>query len=341
REDLRLAYVALTRAAHELVVSGYCWPYVNKRPFGPSPYLRLVRDVLDEWGVPVLAWSELPEKGTANPLGSGARTGSYPSSSPGAEVGRRREGAERVRAAIGALATGAVQPAGTGDVEPGLDLVGQSVVAGWDEDLTRLLSEARASRSAVLEVPMPSSLSATSLARLRDDPDGLASSMARPMPRAPSSSARFGTRFHAWVEARFGQQPLVDPDDLPGRTDAGIDDESDLRALIASFEAGPFADRAPVAVEPAFALVLAGQVVRGRIDAVYADDDGFLVVDWKTSRTENADPLQLAIYRLAWAELHDVPLERVRACFYYVRSGHVERPTSLFDRVGLEQLVSG
>ena len=97
---------------------------------------------------------------------------------------------------------------------------------------------------------------------------------------------------------------LLDPDDLPGRGDLGIDDEDDLAELIARFEAGPFADRVPHAVEPPFALVLAGQVVRGRIDAVYAEPDGYLVVDWKTNRAATADPLQLAIYRLAWAELH-------------------------------------
>ena len=67
---------------------------------------------------------------------------------------------------------------------------------------------------------------------------------------------------------------------------------------------------------------------RGRIDAVYWDArpdgaSGYLLVDWKTNRSATADPLQLAIYRLAWAELHDIPpsSDRVRAAFYYVRSG--------------------
>ena len=82
-----------------------------------------------------------------------------------------------------------------------------------------------------------------------------------------------------------------------------------------------------MAVEPPFALVLGGQVVRGRIDAVFAEDDGgFLLVDWKTNRAHDADPVQLAVYRLAWAELHGVPLERVRAAFYYVRDGEVVDP---------------
>src|SRR3546814_10648549 len=76
------------------------------------------------------------------------------------------------------------------------------------------------------------------------------------MPRQPSPTARFGTRFHAWVEARFGQQSLLDPDDLPGRADLGIDDESDLKQLTERFASGPFGQRAPLAIEPPFALVL-------------------------------------------------------------------------------------
>ena len=170
-------------------------------------------------------------------------------------------------------------------------MVESSTVAEWDAELERLLAEARADRSGVVEVPLPTSLSATALARLRDDPAQFASELARPMPRKPSPAARFGTRFHAWVEARFGQQALLDPDDLPGRGDLGIDDEDELQELIATFEAGPFAELVPFAVEPPFALVLAGQVVRGRIDAVYAEPGGgWLVVDWKTNKQQSGRP---------------------------------------------------
>ena len=89
------------------------------------------------------------------------------------------------------------------------------------------------------------------------------------------------------------------------------------------------------------ALVLAGQVVRGRIDAVYAEPEGgFLIVDWKTGRAPTADPLQLAVYRLAWAELTGVPVERVRAAFYYVRSGELVEPADLPGRFELESLLS-
>jgi len=185
------------------------------------------------------------------------------------------------------------------------------------------------------------SLSATSLARLRDEPEALAADLARPMPRKPSPAARFGTRFHAWVEARFGQQQLVGLDEVPGRGDEGIEDERELKELIEQFTSGPFGDRVPNAVEPPFALVLGGQVVRGRIDAVYETPTGFLVVDWKTNHRQSADPLQLAIYRVAWAELAGVPAERVEAAFFYVRTGVLDQPGDLPGRDELEAIIAG
>ena len=145
-------------------------------------------------------------------------------------------------------------------------------VAEWDDDLVAAAHRGpRRARRRRSTSRCPSSLSATSLARLRDDPEAFARELARPMPRPPAPAARFGTAFHAWVEDRFGQQALIEPDELPGRADAGIDDEADLGEVVKRFEDGPFGDRAPHAVEAPFALVLAGQVVRGRIDAVYAE----------------------------------------------------------------------
>jgi DNA helicase-2/ATP-dependent DNA helicase PcrA len=325
-EELRLGYVAFTRAAHRLVVSSYLWNK-NKTPLGPSDYQRTVRDALEVWGIPPEQWLVKPDKGAPNPLAELDSSRPWPLEGVGREALLRREAAERVTA---------VDLSGT---DPELDMVEASVVAEWDAELERLVAEARQERSTDIHVSLPSSLSATSLARLRDDPHGFARDLARPMPRPPSSAARFGTRFHAWVEARFGQQQLIGLDELPGAGDAEID-EAELRELVKAFESGEFADRVPHAVEPPFALVLDGQVVRGRIDVVYAEPDGsFLVVDWKTNKTENADPLQLAIYRLAWAELTGVPIERVRAAFHYVRSGHTVEPGDLPGRDELEMLL--
>jgi DNA helicase-2/ATP-dependent DNA helicase PcrA len=67
----------------------------------------------------------------------------------------------------------------------------------------------------------------------------------------------------------------------------------------------------------------------------------FQVVDWKTGLAESADPLQLAIYRLAWAEVTHTPLDQVDAVFYLVRSDRLVRPESLASRDEIEALMSG
>ncbi len=329
QEELRLGYVAVTRARHLLVVSSYCWSAERARPLGPSPYQDTVRKVMATWGEAPELWEDKPAKGEPNPLQQRTVSRPWPVEAHHAEVARRRESAQRVR-----LAAEEVRRGG-GRLPQELGLTGAEAdrVARWDAEIDRLLAEARSLRATTVDVPLPSSLSATALARLRDDPQAVAAELARPMPRRPSAAARFGTRFHAWVEARFGEQLLLEPDELPGRADVEIDDESDLKELVDRFSAGPFGDRTPVAIEPPFALVLAGQVVRGRIDAVYVEGDGYLLVDWKTNRRQDADPLQLAVYRVAWAELTGVPLESVRAGFYYVRSGDLVLPRALPDRV--------
>ncbi|KRF14124.1 DNA helicase UvrD [Nocardioides sp. Soil797] len=328
QEELRLGYVAFTRARHLLSVSSYLWNQTRKTPVGPSPYQLVVHEAIQEWGEAAEAWLEKPAKETPNPLLASAVTAPWPQTEHTAEALRRLQAAEFVRAV-------------DLDAEDDLDLVHGSTVATWDEELDRLMTEARRDRATDIEVPLPSTLSATAVARLRDDPDAFARDLARPMPRQPSPAARFGTRFHAWIEARFGQQNLFDPDELPGRADLGIDDESDLKELTGRFADGPFGRREPHAIEAPFALVLRGQVIRGRIDAVYAEPDGgFLVIDWKTNQRATADPLQLAIYRLAWAELVGVPLEKVRAAFHYVRSGQtIDHTDDLPGRDELEKLV--
>ncbi|MDJ0462111.1 PD-(D/E)XK nuclease family protein, partial [Streptomyces sp. H27-C3] len=218
-------------------------------------------------------------------------------------------------------------------------------VASWDRDLDALAGELRRARATTRDVHVPPALSASQLVRLAADPDGFAQELARPMPRPPQPAARRGTRFHAWVEARFEELPLpmLGPDELPGGdgSEAEVADERDLAALKEAFEHTAYAHRTPHRIEAPFHLTLAGRVIRGRIDAVYRDDDtgAYEIVDWKTSRTRSADPLQLALYRLAWAEQYDLPLDSVSAAFLYVRSGEVVRPARLPGRVELERIL--
>ncbi|MFJ2175289.1 ATP-dependent helicase [Streptomyces sp. NPDC087851] len=228
-------------------------------------------------------------------------------------------------------------------------------LASWDRDLDALAGELARARATVRDVPVPPSLSASQLLRLAADPDAFAHELARPMPRPPQPAARRGTRFHAWVESRFEELPLpmLGPDELPGghEDEPEIADERDLAALKEAFERTPYARRTPYRVEEPFQLTLAGRVIRGRIDAVYrrpvtGTDAGpsapyaYEIVDWKTGRTRTADPLQLAVYRLAWAEQHGLPPEAVTATFLYVRTGEVVRPDPLPGRPELERLLT-
>jgi DNA helicase-2/ATP-dependent DNA helicase PcrA len=336
-EQRRLAYVAFTRPRRMLVASGHWWGPSQVTPRGPSAYLHELRsEVIVAGGNPEV-WVEEANRSEHNPAAT-RQDCSWPVHFEPAARSARLESAEMVRAAARRAATGDgwEDP----DDQAALRLDELAMLDQWDLEINRLVEEARSDRLAVHEVELPGSISATQLLRLNHDAAGLARDLARPMPRRPDPAARFGTRFHAWVESFVGQQRLLEPADLPGAADQHIAQDVEFKALCDAFADGPFGDRTPTAVEAQFALALAGRVIRGRIDAVYATATGFEVIDWKTSATESADPLQLAVYRLAWSELTATPMARIGAAFYYVRTGAVVRPPDLPDRDALEQLLS-
>ncbi|MFF5226200.1 ATP-dependent helicase [Dactylosporangium sp. NPDC000521] len=219
----------------------------------------------------------------------------------------------------------------------------------WSAEADLLLAErARITPqlNAPVEVALPGHLSVSQLVALRRDPQRLARTLRRPLPSRPDPYARRGTAFHHWLEQRFKAERLLDLDELPGAADEGAAPDEALADLQARFLAGEWADRVPLDVEVPFASVIAGVVVRGRMDAVYAYPDGrFDVVDWKTgAQPTGADAtaaaVQLAAYRLAWSELRGVPLEQVGAAFFYVREGVTVRPADLLDTDGLLALIA-
>ncbi|GAB3703822.1 ATP-dependent DNA helicase [Mariniluteicoccus flavus] len=340
RSEDRLGYVAVTRAKRVLVGSGHVWRPGSTKPRQRSAYLEAILAEAERQGH-VLAEAAPVAADAINPLDVAAEPKPWPRPLDPDQLGRRREAALAVEAAR-------ERHRATGDYEGGgsesLLLDDASVVAGWDADLDQLVAEAREGRRGVRRVRVPAALSATQLLAARRDPEAYAAELVRPMPKAPSRSARFGTRFHRWVERHYGAlgvpTALVDPDELADRADAGAVDERDLKELCAAFAEGRYGERTPAALETPFTLVLDGQLVRGRIDAVFAldgsdpDAPGALwqVVDWKTARAHTADAGQLALYRLAWAELQGVPVDQVDAVFHHVRDDVVVRPARLPGR---------
>ena len=321
REERRLGYVAFTRARHLVLGSGHWWGPTQKRPRGPSPFLVELRDHAESVGGRVDVWAPGPEE-RSNPALTGSEQLAWPAPYAAEPLRRREQAAAAVREDVAILAAGGAPPA---DDLAALSRWERDQLERFDREAVLLLEEERAARRGVREVELPAALSASQLLRLQADPDGFARELARPLPRRPAPAARRGTRFHAWVETLFGERPLLDPEDLPGAEDDGQADDAELVRLQEAFLRTPYASRRPFQVEAAFDLPLAGRVVRGRIDAVYDLGGGqWEVVDWKTG-AESADPLQLAVYRLAWARLVGVDPAAVSATFLYVASGDVVR----------------
>jgi len=332
-EERRLAYVAFTRPRRQLLASGYCWTRTRISACGPSTFLTELRE-LGEPAVSVDCWCDDPADDDVNPLS--ASTGvdvPWPTPPEAAGFARRRRAADLVLAAIDASGAG----------QEALDLRTDGALT-WGEETRLIVDELRVERLGVREVPLPRRLTASQVVALAHDPDELAQMLARPMPVRPQPQARRGSRFHAWVEGLYGAAPLLEPDDLPGAGDADVSDD-ELAELQAKFLAAGWGERRPATVEQPFELVVGGRLVRGRIDAVYLrDDGGFDVIDYKTGAVPKdfaAASLQLSVYRLAWAELHDIDPQLVSAGFLYVRTGTVKRPDMLLSREELAALFTG
>ncbi|MDR1450354.1 MAG: ATP-dependent helicase [Propionibacteriaceae bacterium] len=351
RDDLalaedRLAYVAATRARHVLVGTTCRWRAGAALPRQPSPYFAVMAEVANRGGGHL---GGPPEPGPANPLDeAGFKPWPRPlapaeqaAAEAAALVGRLRDPAAPERAAIEAAWASAPEEV-------------WAVRRNWDEAGNRLLAAGAGAVAGLVEVPLPATLTASQLVWLQRAPAEFAASLARPRPRPPSRRGRVGRSFHEWIEEEVIRPTLVDDlawgDEAEPVSGAGeARERAILERLRSRFRSGRFAGAIPVAVERAFVLPVAGLQIRGRIDAVYARDSApdlmpagcaFLIVDWKTGERE-PDPLQLSVYRLAWARAAGVPPEQVAAGFYQVAEDRFDQVATLLDEAALERWASG
>ncbi|MGM1017659.1 MAG: UvrD-helicase domain-containing protein [Actinomycetota bacterium] len=329
QEERRLAYVAVTRARTDLLLSGSHWAG-QKSPRQPSPYLT---EAIEQAGLDPIE----PVDRDDNPYDGPGATLSWPQDPLGARRAIVHGAAEAVRTVL----------AHPGTPAPSVEL-------------ERLLAE-RAARLRGTDAVAPTRVPASRFKDYVTDYRGTVSSIVRPMPERPYRQTRLGTLFHAWVERRsehVGVGTRIDEalweldDDETGTADVSAADAVDLSTLQRIFEASEWGTRRPIAVEIEIDFALPSDapgdehIVICKLDAVYRRDDRdgrIEIVDWKTGKAP-ASPeereermLQLALYRLAYHHRFGVPLEDIDVALYYVADDLVIRGDRVYSEAELVQ----
>ena len=346
-EERRLAYVAVTRAREVLLCSGFWWSATASKPLIPRSEFFAEIESACRAGAGFVGSVEPeapePSAGDENPLLAADRMADVRWPPPPVVTEGMRWAASAVRRRVAAAGQEDADLA----VEPRIaEFSAEELerIAGWQLDAQLLRAERRAGKGR-REIELPPTLAVSDLVEIATDAARFAANVARPLPSPPAPAARRGSSFHAWLEQRSAGRALLDPDDLPGASDAhAAVTDADLEALQAAFLSTSWAALEPVAVEVPFELVLSGILVRGRIDAVYRrEDGGYDVIDYKTGARPQqaaapAAAIQLACYRVAWADIARVDPAQVSAGFLYVRerdAGLVRPPLPSRAQLGL------
>ena len=324
REEMRLAYVAVTRARTHLICTTSWWRDGSKS-VSPSNIFTLIAGAASAHGGRLISDIAAPEDGVENPTLENPLTAVWPRD----YLGDKR-----------AQFDAAIELVNASEVHPLIDSQDPEVNS-WIMDAHSLITEQRKRALDVVEVALPSRMSTSTLVALHENPQELALNIRRPMPRGQDQYSRRGTAFHLWVERQFTDAATLFGDEYLDYLDP-LDDDSKLEDLKAAWLKSTFANRTPARVEVPFETTIAGVLIRGRIDAIYSDGDGFQVVDWKTGSKQlgKSAQVQLAMYRLAWAKLSGCDISKISAAFHYVPRGVTDQPADLLDEAALIKLIN-
>lgn len=315
RQEIRTAYVAVTRAKSRLYLTGAHWHGGAKKPRAPSPILEAVERVpgltlnrrVDDPGERPATLSIVTSSGAPDPL--------FP------------DGWER---ALRATMVDAQWPQ---------TLVGddtRSYDAAVDQ-LQMILDD--------LPAPPPDvardrgvDTSVTGLVTLAGCPQRFFWSEVEPLPRRPAPAMRRGIKVHRLIEMHGrGEMPLDEiADDLYDVTDSD-QPPAGGRDPYQVYLDSRFAAAKPRFIETQIDIGLPAGRIRGRIDAVYEPEPGhWEIVDFKSGRNNGSETaqVQLEAYAVAAADgaLSTTSPEEITVTFAYLGGGSLEEVAVTADR---------
>ena len=350
REERRLAYVAFTRARHDLLLTGSHLSKTASKPRRPSRFLTELRrrDLLVPYAD---GWVDFDES-RPNPLTALTQVGTWPldagqTETPGAQAlgnGQshddggtdtdRAAALRRARQAAAAQVAAAMSearptelvteptPVRAAPTSPGHEPeASDDTLRRWRLETGLLLAERARATSATPTVRLPEHLAATRLDDLRADRRRFALDLRRPLPPEPRAAGRLGTVFHDAVA-----QLLSARGTLFGLGEAGVPDNLDpqdrqrVERWLGTVEnLALLDDYVLVDTEIDREITIGATTLRCRMDAVFRrlDGSGWLIVDWKTGRRQ-VPVDQLSVYVHAWAASQGVSAGSVRAAYVYV-----------------------
>lgn len=357
REERRLAYVAFTRARHDLLLTGSHLSKTASKPRRPSRFLTELqrRDLLLPHAE---GWVDFDES-RPNPLTALTQVGTWPLDAGGMEtqssqtpettgedapIADRVAAARRARHAAAAQVAAAMSGTGPAEEAPVQAEPDDETVRRWRLEAGLLLAERSRALSSGPAVRLPEHLAATRLDDLRADRQQFALDLRRPLPPEPRAAGRLGTVFHDAVAQRlsargtlFGLGQAGVPDSL------GPQDRDRIECWLDTAENLPLLEDYILAeTETDREITIGATTLRCRMDAVFrrSDGAGWLIVDWKTGRRQ-VPVDQLSVYVHAWAASQGVPTGSVRAAYVYVDypGGRVDELTAA-GLLDLDQIES-
>ncbi|MDK1019335.1 MAG: ATP-dependent DNA helicase [Actinomycetota bacterium] len=318
-QEWRLAYVAVTRAEHRLVLCGHAWDGTIKNPRTPSAFFAMAGEIGGSTRGPREEISDTQperEQFVELPVPPDPFFAAGPADALRNIVADDRWIARE-------------HPELAGVVEERVTQLKMAV-----EDLTT---------PAVVEPARRFVTSVTNLVVLAACPQRFKWIHHDRLPRRPTRSATLGTAFHRQVELHnLGVIAFGDP------SDATYDSESDGRDSRERSTADPwqvfaksrFLGTKPLLAEAPFEISVGEGSIRGKVDAIYEPDpEHWEIVDYKSGR-HREDPslgVQLEVYAVAAADgaLSGTPPVTMDVTFAYFGGGKLVEVTETVDEAWL------